>query len=103
MAAPSPLTFIFKRNLIINQKGEAHQKQIEIMKNRKEDILNAKVNKTFVTPLNREYIFNYRKVGNKYIYIISFEGNSMQIKESDYNLNRIDLFIDAIIEGLKIK
>ena len=37
------------------------------MKTRKEDILNAKANKTFITPLNREYIFNYRKEGNKYI------------------------------------
>ena len=73
------------------------------MKTRKEDILNAKVNKTFITPLDREYIFNYRKVGNKYIYIISFENNSMQIEESDYNLNKIDVLIDAIIEGLKIK
>jgi hypothetical protein len=73
------------------------------MKTRKEDILNAKANKTFITPLNREYIFNYRKEGNKYIYIISFEGNSMQIKESDFNLNKIDILIDAIIEGLKIK
>jgi len=73
------------------------------MKTRKEDILNAKANKTFITPLNREYIFNYRKEGNKYIYIISFEGNSMQIKESDFNLIKIDSLIDAIIEGLKIK
>jgi len=76
---------------------------MEIMKTRKEDILNAKINKTFITPLNREYIFNYRKEGNKYIYIISFEGNSMQIKESDFNLIKIDSLIDAIIEGLKIK
>ena len=73
------------------------------MKTRKEDILNSKANKTFITPLNREYIFNYRKEGNKYIYIISFEGNSMQIKESDFNLIKIDSLIDAIIEGLKIK
>lgn len=73
------------------------------MKTRKEDILNAKVNKTFMTPLNREYIFNYRKVGNKYIYIISFEGNSMQVKESDFNITKIDVLIDAIIAGLKIK
>ena len=73
------------------------------MKTRKEDILNAKANKTFIIPLNREYIFNYRKEGNKYIYIISFEGNSMQIKESDFNLIKIDSLIDAIIEGLKIK
>jgi hypothetical protein len=57
---------------------------------KKDDFLDAKVGRTFVTPLNREFIFNYRKEGRKYIFILTYRGHNMQVKESDFNLTPID-------------
>ena len=50
---------------------------------RKDEVLNAKVGKTFITPQNKEYSFDYRKEGSKYIYIIVYMGKRWQIMESD--------------------
>ena len=57
---------------------------------KKDEFLTAKVGRTFVTPLNREFIFNYRKEGRKYIFILTYRGHNMQIKESEFNLSPID-------------
>jgi hypothetical protein len=70
---------------------------------KKEDFLNAKVGRVFVTPKNNEYTFNYKKEGRKYIFIISWNGYKMQVSESDYNRTPIDTLIEIIKKGSKVK
>lgn len=70
---------------------------------KKEDVLNAKVGRIFVTPKNNEYMFNYQKEGKKYIFIITWNGYNMKISESDFNRTPIDTLIEAIKKGSKIK
>jgi hypothetical protein len=57
---------------------------------KKNDLLNARAGKTFVTPLNREFVFNYRREGRKYIFILTYRGHNIQVKESEFNLTPID-------------
>ena len=57
---------------------------------KKEAVLDAKKNRTWVTPQNKEYQFDYRKEGRSYIFILIYNGLKMQIKESDYNKHSID-------------
>jgi len=57
---------------------------------KKEEVLNAKAGRTFVTPKNKEYVFNYRREVNKYIFIIAYNGRRMQIREGDFNKQNID-------------
>ena len=68
---------------------------------KKEDVLNAKVGRIFVTPKNNEYTFNYKKEGRKYIFIISYKGYNMQISESDFNRTPIDTLIDVMKKSIK--
>lgn len=63
---------------------------------KKDDMLNAKAGKTFVTPDNKEYVFTYRKEGRKYIFIIEYKGNKMQVSEYDFNTHSIDSLISTI-------
>lgn len=63
---------------------------------KKDEILDAKVGKTFVSPNNKEYSFDYRKEGRKYIMIVIFKGHRMQVKESDFNRFTIDELISVI-------
>lgn len=67
---------------------------------KKQDIFEAKKNRTFVTPNNREYQLDYEKIGNKYIIIIIYKGKRMQIKEQDYNCMPIDGLLIAIEKTL---
>ena len=39
---------------------------------KKDDVLLAKAGRTFVTPNNKEYIFDFLKEGSKYIFIINY-------------------------------
>jgi hypothetical protein len=57
---------------------------------KKENVLLAKKGKTFVTPQNRTYVFDYKKTGNKYMFIICYKGYRMQVKETDFNRSDID-------------
>jgi len=57
---------------------------------KKEEFLNGYKGRTFVTPKNKEYVFDYTKEGNKYIFIIGYQGKRMQIRESDFNKHKID-------------
>jgi hypothetical protein len=69
----------------------------EIGKKRsKVSVLDAKKGRTFVTPKNRSYIFDYKKVGNKYIFIIEYKDYRMQVDESTFNRTDIDILIDAM-------
>lgn len=70
---------------------------------KKEEVLNAKVGRIFVTPKNNEYTFNYRKEGRKYIFIISYKGYNMQVSESDFNRTPIDTLIEILKKGIAIK
>jgi hypothetical protein len=59
-------------------------------------ILTAKQGKTFITPNNKEYIFDFEKRNNKYIFIIEYKGKRMQVSEKDFNTTNIDVLIKAI-------
>ena len=65
-------------------------------KSKKDDILDAKVGRTWVTPKNRHYQFDYTKDGNKYIFIVIYKGHRMRCKESDFNKMNIDDLIDIM-------
>jgi len=67
---------------------------------KKDEVLNAKRGRVFVTPKNRNYTFDYRKEGRKYIFIISHNGYRMQMSESDYNRNDIDTLIDVMLNEI---
>jgi hypothetical protein len=68
---------------------------------RKDEVLNAKVGKTFITPQNREYSFDYRKEGRKYIFIILYMGKRWQILESEFNRSNIDDLLQGIEKTIK--
>ena len=68
---------------------------------KKDDFLAAKIGRTFVTPLNREFIFNYRKEGRKYIFILTYRGHNMQVKESEFNLMPIDDILKVMDKELE--
>jgi hypothetical protein len=69
---------------------------------KKDDILNSKCNKTFVTPNNKEYTFNYRKEKRSYIFIINYKGYNCQIKESEFNTSNIDDILNSMDKGIEI-
>lgn len=72
-------------------------------KRRKDDVLDAKKGRNWVTPKNRTYQFDYERVGNKYFYIIIYKGSRMKIPESDFNRTDIDSLLDSMDDGLNIK
>ena len=63
---------------------------------RKDELLNAKVGRTFVTPKNNQYTFNYRKEGRKYIFIIGYKEYNFEIVECAYNLLEVDNLIESV-------
>ena len=74
----------------------------QIGKYRKKDsVLDGKAGKKFVTPSGKEYIFNYRKEGRKYIFIITYLGNNMQITEPDFNTTPIDTLLNVMETPIK--
>jgi hypothetical protein len=70
---------------------------------KKDDVLMAKVGKTFVTPKNKEYIFDFLKEGRKYIFIINYLGYRMRISESDFNNTNIDDLLCSIEKSVLVK
>lgn len=76
----------------------------QIGKYRKKDsVLEAKRGETFVTPENREYIFDYRKEGRKYIFTLTYRGQKIQVSETDYNTTPMDTILKTIDNELKAK
>jgi hypothetical protein len=52
---------------------------------KKQDRLDAKKGKTFITPNNNEYTFDdYYKEGKKYIYVIGYKGTQFEVAEQDF-------------------
>jgi hypothetical protein len=69
---------------------------------KKEDVLMAKSGKTFVTPNNKEYIFDFEKEGRKYIFVINYLGYRMRINESDFNRTNIDDLLCSIEKSIQV-
>jgi len=52
---------------------------------KKQDRLDAKKGRTFITPNNDEYTFDdYYKEGRKYIYVIGYKGTQFEVAEQDF-------------------
>jgi hypothetical protein len=70
---------------------------------KKEEILDTKKGRTWVTPHGKSYQIDWDKVGNKYFIILIYKGHRMKLTESDWNKGDIDTFIKVMEEGLKVK
>lgn len=81
---------------------------------KKEDLLDAKKGRTFVTPQNRSYtILDWKKESNKYFLTLQFEGKDFQISEKDFNkfdtdtmlsqLTDINSFLNSVSKNRKQK
>jgi hypothetical protein len=70
---------------------------------KKDDVLMAKVGRIFVTPNNKEYIFDFIKEGRKYIFVINYLGFKMRINESDFNRTNIDDLLCSIEKSIQVK
>ncbi len=66
----------------------------------KDEILLAKKGKTFITPSNNSYVFDFKKEGRKYIFIIDFKGFKMQINEPDFNKTPIDTLLNVMQQSI---
>lgn len=71
-------------------------------KTKKEQLFQAYAGRTFVTPCNKSYVFNYDKLGNKYTIVIGYMGQNWRISESDFNRNDIDVLLNGIEQSLHI-
>lgn len=61
---------------------------------KKESVLDAKIGKLFVLPSGKKYEFTeYKKIGRKYIFIITYLNHRCQISESDYFKMDMDKFL----------
>lgn len=69
---------------------------------KKLDRLLGKAGRTFVTPSNKEYIFDFIIEGKKYIFIINYLGYKMRISENDFNTTDIDILLQSIETGIEI-
>jgi hypothetical protein len=69
---------------------------------KKDDVLMAKAGRTFVTPNNKEYIFDFFKEGRKYIFVINYLGYKMRISESDFNRTNIDDLLCSIEKSIQV-
>jgi len=63
---------------------------------KKISVLTAKQGKTFVTPKNKHYIFDFEKIGNKYFIIICYLGKRWRLTEREYNLIDTDEILESI-------
>ncbi len=64
--------------------------------NSKDVVLDAKVGKTFITNEGRYYYYEYRKEGRKYIFTIIYNGQRMQVSETDFYNVPMDTLLKAI-------
>ena len=69
---------------------------------KKDDVLMAKAGRTFVTPNNKEYIFDFIKEGRKYIFVINYLSYKMRINESDFNRTNIDDLLCSIEKSIQV-
>jgi hypothetical protein len=70
---------------------------------KKHEVLSAKSGKTFVTPNNKTYVFDFTQEGRKYIFIINYMGYRMRISESDFNKSNIDDLLNSIEKSISIQ
>lgn len=63
---------------------------------KKEELLNALKDRVWISPKNREYQFDWSKIGRKYTFILCYKGIRMQLSEVDYVNTPIDQLIDAM-------
>ncbi len=77
----------------VNQRGKY---------TKKDSVLMAKSGRTFVTPNNKQYVFDFIKEGRKYIFVINYFGHKMRISESDFNRANIDDLLGSMEEGIKL-
>ena len=68
---------------------------------KKDDVLMAQSGRTFVTPSNKEYVFDFIKEGRKYIFVINYLGYKMRINESDFNRTDIDNLLCSIEKSIQ--
>lgn len=69
---------------------------------KKDEVLDAKIGRTFVLPSGKKYVFEkYEKIGQKYIFTISYKGNKCQFKEVDYNTIDMELFLCNMEEEIQ--
>ena len=68
---------------------------------KKDDVLKAKKGRTFVTPNNKEYIFDFEKIGNKYHFIVVYMGKRCRMNESDFNRTPIDTILNSIEQSVQ--
>jgi len=66
----------------------------------KYEYFEAKKGRTFITPQNKTYVFDFRTEGRKYIIILNYMGYKMQVSESDFNLTNIDDLLNCISKEL---
>lgn len=72
-------------------------------RSRKEDVLDAKKNRTWITPKGKKYEFDYEKQGSRYIFILIYKDNRMRVPESDWNRTDIDDLINSMEKGMAIE
>lgn len=60
----------------------------------------AKAGRTFITPANKQYVFDFTKEGSAYIFIIAYMGHRMRIKESDFNRLNIDDLLKTMEDSI---
>lgn len=69
---------------------------------KKEVVLNAKKGRTFVTPMGKEYQFDYERVSkNSYHFIILYKDKRWRMKESEFNRSDIDSLLISIENHIK--
>lgn len=69
---------------------------------KKDDVLTAKAGRTFVTPNNKKYVFDFTKEGRKYIFVINYLGYKMRISESDFNRANIDDLLCSMEKSIQV-
>ena len=63
---------------------------------KKQEVLDAKRGRTFITPQNKSYVFDYNKVGSKYTFVLCYLDKRWQISEADFNKSNIDDLLQSI-------
>lgn len=63
---------------------------------KKDDFLNARRGRTFVSPQNKEYQLDYEKIGRIYHIVIIYLGKRWRMNEPDFNRSNINDILNSI-------
>lgn len=66
-------------------------------------VMEAKKGRSFMTPQNRSYVFDFEKIGNKYMVILIYKEQRMRVSEVDYNRTNTDVLLSAIDKEINNK